>query len=161
MQAKDPTARRPWKRPTNPRGSRGLSTRTHAQNRRRPRPTNVTLTGGLRGRRQPQGRLARMVKLATGRPSSRKQRGGSKKSRAALAVAAGAAGIAVVRRRRSAADNEPIGQVFAGADHETGAPTAAVAEAPAPEPATAREPEAEREPAKSGRRQSESKEAPE
>jgi hypothetical protein len=34
----------------------------------------------------------------------------------ALALGAGAAGIAVLRRRRSAAGNEPIGQVLAGSD---------------------------------------------
>jgi hypothetical protein len=36
----------------------------------------------------------------------------------ALALGAGAAGIAVLRRRRSAAGNEPTGEVLAGAERQ-------------------------------------------
>jgi hypothetical protein len=91
-----------------------------------------------RSRQQPQGPLGGLAKFATGLLSSRDKRGGSKKGPVALALGAGAAGIAVLRRRRSAARNEPTGEVLAGAER----------------------PEGEAPPAGGGRREDESKGAP-
>jgi hypothetical protein len=128
-----------------------------SQSRRRPRARSGALSGRLRGRRQPQGRLSGLVNAAAGVLSSRQQRQRSTKGPAALALVAGAAGVAVVKRRRSAAANEPTGEVFAGAEHKTGAQTAR-ADRPAQEPPTAPQPDAERESGASGGGSSESKE---
>ena len=127
-----------------------------SQSRRRPRARSGALSRRLRGRRQPQGRLSGLVKVAGGALSSRQQHRRSKKGPAALALVAGAAGVAVVKRRRSAAANEPTGEGFAGGEDKTGAQTAR-ADRPAQEPPTAPEHNAERESKASGRGSSKSK----
>jgi hypothetical protein len=92
--------------------------------------------------------------------SSREQRGGRKKGAAALALGAGAAGIAFLRRRRSAARNEPTGEVFAGTGHEPGAHSP-VTDPAGQEPTPATQPDTESAPAKGGRQARETKESPE
>jgi hypothetical protein len=84
----------------------------------------------------------RRRKFAVWYRRSSKPRSRSKKGLAALTLAAGAGGLAVAKRRRSAAANEPLGQIFP-VDDKSMVTQGGVADRSAEEASTAHAPDAQ------------------